>query len=1085
MELSEYLNEIVSRACTLHERLENRVGKREPELFAATGKRLEEWKECAAQGDEVIFRRRLLQEDITDAELSDLLEDSVELKGPLPEWASHFGCMAPYFRSMNFEEADNYLRHCFSEDIIHQVPFIHLIVPWVRYATDILRTNLDLDTPLFAPETVPGLQQQLFSLLSRYAGETFQLEFTIFRRLNRTSWERLLEHLDEKPGQELYRRYSDRFFHEGWPEFFREYAVLARILSVVTGYWIENTTLLWKRLTDDYSLIARQLHQGSDPGRIVEIAGGMSDSHHHGKRVHTIRFDSGLKVIYKPKSLALEKAYSSLIRWVNGQGARPDLKPLDVIDRGNYGWVGFIEAGDCVSEQQVRDYYKRMGMLLCIVYMLKGNDCHYENLIASGEYPILIDLETIMHHSSKYMIDEDVGGAFMKAFEKIGNSVFRSGLLPFWVVGKDNIAYDVSGMWAAGHQQMPFSMLRWKEINTDRMETFSEQIISREHDNIPRYMGDRRFPSDYTGELVEGFSALYRLLVTRRDQIPVGYFAGNEVRFVFRSTRIYAMINKKLMNPAYMRCGIDRSLQMEVLCRPFLHEDGKSRFWDIARSELQQMEEYDIPIFHADISGKDLFSGQQPIMKDFMEAPVLDQVIDQIKNLSEEDLALQEYFIRASLFLRNIQSVNPKAITTRTKAQHALLQPWDPGRMVGHARKIGDLIHDKAIWSDDGSVAWITVSSIADAGKYLLRPIPLFVYDGYAGVALFFSALYTITGEGKYLNLTQAILRSVYGIIRQISQYPPAIRYYSLGIGSGIGSLIYALVKVSRLIGDDTPVGQAEVLAGLVDDEAISRDTGFDLIGGAAGAVMAFLALHEVTRDPRHLVKAVRCGDHLLQKKSLVGEGQSAWKRHDGLALTGFSHGGAGIACSLLRLYERTGEQRFMDSAVEAIRYEDSFFYPEHRNWEDLRVLATPVPDKGPRFMTSWCHGAPGIALGRIITLPVSDGDRVRFFIEQALETTKAFELDSLDHLCCGNMGRIGILHYAGSRLGRDELILEAKGRILQLEQKMEKRGRFDVFHDPGIDLFHLGFFQGLSGIGYELMRVAYPDRLPFILAFE
>ena len=54
--------------------------------------------------------------------------------------------------------------------------------------------------------------------------------------------------------------------------------------------------------------------------------------------------------------------------------------------------------GSCASEEEIRRYYRRTGHLLCLVYALNGSDFHYENLIADGEHPVPIDLETICHH---------------------------------------------------------------------------------------------------------------------------------------------------------------------------------------------------------------------------------------------------------------------------------------------------------------------------------------------------------------------------------------------------------------------------------------------------------------------------------------------------------------------------------------------------------------------------------------------------------------------------------------------------------------------------------------------------------------
>ena len=37
-----------------------------------------------------------------------------------------------------------------------------------------------------------------------------------------------------------------------------------------------------------------------------------------------------------------------------------------------------------------------MGIIICVNYILRTNDLHYENIIAHGEFPVIVDLETIM-----------------------------------------------------------------------------------------------------------------------------------------------------------------------------------------------------------------------------------------------------------------------------------------------------------------------------------------------------------------------------------------------------------------------------------------------------------------------------------------------------------------------------------------------------------------------------------------------------------------------------------------------------------------------------------------------------------------
>jgi lantibiotic modifying enzyme len=80
--------------------------------------------------------------------------------------------------------------------------------------------------------------------------------------------------------------------------------------------------------------------------------------------------------------------------------------------------------------------------------------------------------------------------------------------------------------------------------------------------------------------------------------------------------------------------------------------------------------------------------------------------------------------------------------------------------------------------------------------------------------------------------------------------------------------------------------------------------------------------------------------------------------------LAGLSHGAAGIAWALLALFARTGEERFRTAARGGIAFERSVFSTEAGNWRDLR------DPEHARFPTAWCHGAPGIGLARLATVP-------------------------------------------------------------------------------------------------------------------
>ncbi len=229
--------------------------------------------------------------------------------------------------------------------------------------------------------------------------------------------------------------------------------------------------------------------------------------------------------------------------WINNYTDLPDIKPLKVIDMVKYRWVRFVDAKECSKEEQLGDFYKRIGMLICVVYLLKGNDCHLDNLIANGEHPVIVDLESIIHHNTIKMLDDSVNNSMYIANEQFGGSVFRTGLLPLWKMTIDNCVCDVSGLGAFENQKTAYSNYAWKFVNSDGMVHEGVEVVIPVINNVPRYKGNVVPPMDYENEFVEGFEGIYRLLLEHKTEVPLTGFKGKEVRFIFRNTMVYPLIN--------------------------------------------------------------------------------------------------------------------------------------------------------------------------------------------------------------------------------------------------------------------------------------------------------------------------------------------------------------------------------------------------------------------------------------------------------------------------------------------------------------------------------------------------------------
>lgn len=134
--------------------------------------------------------------------------------------------------------------------------------------------------------------------------------------------------------------------------------------------------------------------------------------------------------------------------------------------------------------------------------------------------------------------------------------------------------------------------------------------------------------------------------------------------------------------------------------------------------------------------------------------------------------------------------------------------------------------------------------------------------------------------------------------------------------------------------------------------------------------------------------------------------------------------------------------------------------------------------------MVIWCNGAAGIGLGRLGGLSLLATNVVYQDIEVALQTTQRYGFD-VDQLCCGNFGRIELLVVAAQKLSRPELLESAKQRAAWLVARSKQVGGYALTPNSVEPIFSPNFFAGTAGIGYELLRLAFPEVFPSVLLLE
>ena len=244
------------------------------------------------------------------------------------------------------------------------------------------------------------------------------------------------------------------------------------------------------------------------------------------------------------------------------------------------------------------------------------------------------------------------------------------------------------------------------------------------------------------------------------------------------------------------------------------------------------------------------------------------------------------------------------------------------------------------------------------------------------------------------------------------------VREAGLGMASGLGATLYSFVRIAELLGEPAMLDAASQAASAISSELITGDRQLDVLGGVAGAILGLLALHRATGDSTHLNWATACGQHLLDQRRASSFGPPAWSTvvADRLFI-GFSHGAAGIAFSLLRLFETTQNADFWNAAQEGIAFEKHAFSTSDDNWP-VSIASTQANGE-LEFLAAWCYGAPAIGLARIGRPSHAGHSRGAAGHRRRLTVHAASQLfDGADHLCC-ELGRLELLLAAGLRLDR------------------------------------------------------------------
>jgi type 2 lantibiotic biosynthesis protein LanM len=627
---------------------------------------------------------------------------------------------------------------------------------------------------------------------------------------------------------------------------------------------------------------------------------------------------------------------------------------------------------------------------------------------------------------------------------------------------------DISGLAYKGGQLTPFGLPTWEAGSTDEMRLVRKQVPMGDDGNTPTLNGAHVELLNYVEAIVSGFNCIYQVFQNHRDELlsdqsPLSRFADDEIRVVLRSTHTYAALLRESCHPDLLQDALDKD---RLLDRLWAHINVLPYSQRLIATERADMHRGDVPMFTTTPNSLHLWSAPDNRLSDVLAENGMTMVQRRIRQLDEGDRARQVWFIGASLattdtgFGRVRRRIAYESTTPPVATREALVEA---------SRAVGDRLEALAIrGADDAS--WVGLT-FRNERSVTLMPLGADLYDGLPGVALFLAYLGAITEAQRYTDLAKAAVTSLRReiVLSQAGKRPPIAH---IGAFTGWGGLIYTFTHLGVLWGQCLLINEAQSLVELIAAK-IEETTELDIVDGLAGCIAGLLTLHRAAPLSRTLSVAVACGDRL----------RAGIQDPDYEVLTGLSHGMAGMALALLELASVSGEERFRISALELIGAERRYFNPEQGNWPDMRDRTElGVANNEGIYQVIWCHGAPGIGLARLRSLEYLDDSQIRDEIRVALTTTLARGFGGNHSLCHGDLGNLELLTEASRRFGDPGLQNEAR-RIAAFTLESIRRNGWISGVPLGVE--NPGLMSGLAGIGYGLLRLVDPSRVPSVLTLQ
>lgn len=837
----------------------------------------------------------------------------------------------------------------------------------------------------------------------------------------------------DESGQRLLDFLSTYARRENLETFYSAYPNLVRCMSETTNRHIGFTI----EMCGNLSGVSAKIGLGSNC-RIRDITIGAGDTHRGGRTVARIQTETDDVMYYKPHSSKAEKLFHEVVARLNQQS---DLLPLSLPETwwfSDFSISREASHSPCENHDQVRRAYRRFGELLGISYIFQFTDLHMENLVISGEQPVIVDAETFIANRLSFGAS-GFSKASTEVMKQAGRFVTSSILLPSKIYLDASLNSVDLGAISADEQNVD-GMLVLKDVDNVNVRFERGPGVMPAAKNRIRYGDKVTDYRRYTNEVLLGFTSALNGISGCADELVkiVQRFDEAESRVLIRATSSYARLLDFSLHPSCMQ---DRR-ECDKIFENLFAMPGISP--EIYLAEYYDLSHGDVPYFTTPINSTDIIDSLGNRIDNVFEESAQSIVIHHLRAGADTlTIDAQNTLIRAKIGSTDGASFIEPLESHFHEFSHNKNHEQSLAMFKETISEIAYAGMSSSVQSNiDNSISWLSLDEDHD---FIPVPLQSDVYSGIAGIGLFYLHLGDVLGRTEYLEIAERV--------RDTLLLPlPSI---SAGLSAFVGPISTVPFALNLYSLNQNRTNRRFMIDGMNSVRSIVESGKFDDLSwltGVSSLLPLLIDCYETTGDDIWLGPT-----HALANQLAESTTKSSF---DGM---GVAHGQLGLALSLMRYGTKMDSLKHMDIAKNILKVAGENPWKLDGNRSYCRGVA------------GFVHVVSDAVLGDVLDKGelISAADATGFF---------HYELMRSDSLCHGNCGIIDAAISAYQASGEERFLGYAWDLARAMVDRANASGAFAIETRPGFP--DVGLFKSLTGIGYTLLRLT-NMHLPSILVLS